>query len=339
MRAPRLLLSAAVLAAALGSLPGSARASVVERIVAVVGDRPILWSELVQRSKPLRIRIQMMVPPGPQQAAAESQVDKEVIQKLIDEELEAQAAEKAKITVSQEEIDNAIRNVAQAQGLKPEELIKEARIRMGMSEQDYREELRHQVLEGKMIQLRVKGRIRITEEDVRGMFERTVREERKRREYHPSWIVLRVLPGSSREAMEERRALAAELVRRARKGEDFAALARSYSDDTATRGDGGDLGIRAPQGTQAAVAGRRSVLSPELETVALSLDPGQVAEPVLVADALVILALESRQPSRYTTYEAAKQEMLQRLQAEILEKAKRKWLEEIKSKTHLEVRL
>ena len=45
------------------------------------------------------------------------------------------------------------------------------------------------------------------------------------------------------------------------------------------------------------------------------------------------------QPSRYTTYEEAKGEMLQRLQGEILEKAKRKWLEELKGRTHLDVRL
>ena len=56
-------------------------------------------------------------------------------------------------------------------------------------------------------------------------------------------------------------------------------------------------------------------------------------------DALVILNLQSRQASRYTTYDAAKQEMLQRLQTEILEKAKHKWIEEIKGKTHLDVRL
>src|SRR6185436_10194205 len=107
----------------------------------------------------------------------------------------------------------------------------------------------------------------------------------------------------------------------------------------ATRDLGGDLGIRAPQGSQAAASGKKQVLAPELETAVIALEPGQVAEPVEVGGALAILRLESRQPSRYTTYEAAKAEMVQRLQTEILEKAKRKWLEELKSHTHLDVRL
>jgi len=339
MRAlPRLVLAAAA-AAALGAAARPAGAVIVDRVVAVIGDRPILLSELRSRAKPFLLQVQQRVPPGPQQSAAESQVLKELIEKLIDEELETQAADKAKLTVTSEEIDNAIRNVAASQGLAASDLIREARVRSGMTEQDYRDEIRRQILEGKMIQLRVRGRVRITEEDVKAMYDRTVRDERKRREYHPAWLVLRILPGSSREAVEERRALASALVQRARRGEDFASLARAYSDDSATRAEGGDLGVRAPQGTQAAVQGKRQVLAPELEAAALSIEPGQVAEPVEIGGALVILTLLSRQPSRYTTYEAAKGEMVQRLQAEIVEKAKRKWLEELRARTHLDVRL
>jgi peptidyl-prolyl cis-trans isomerase SurA len=339
MRAPPRLALAATLAAALVGLAAPARAVVVERIVAVVGDRPILLSELRRRAKPFLLQVQAKVPPGPQQAAAESQVLKELIEKIIDEELELQAADKAKITVGSDEVDAAIRNVAQIQNMTVGELVREAKLRSGLSEIDYRDEIRRQILEGKMLQLRVKGRVRITEEDVKGMFERTLREERKRREYHPTWIVLRILPGSTREAVEERRALAAEILRKARAGESFAALAKAYSDDTATRDIGGDLGIRAPQGSQSAASGKRPVLAPELEAVVLPLEPGQVSEPVNVGEALVILSLISRQPSRFTTYEAARAEMLQRLQGEILEKAKRKWLEELKGRTHLDVRL
>ena len=340
MRAPaRLALVAAAFSAALVGRPSPAHAVIVERVVAVVGDRPILLSELRSRAKPFLLQVQAKVPPGPQQAAAESQVLKELIQKVIDEELETQAADKAKVTVTMEELDAAIRNVAQMQGMTMAELIHEARARSGMTEQEYREEIRRQILEGKMLQLRVKGRVRITEEDVKAMYERSVKEERKKREYHASWSVLRILPGWSREALAARRALAVEVVRRARKGEDFAALARSYSDDTSTRPEGGDLGIRAPQGTQAAASGKRAVLAPELENVVMALEPGEISEPVEAGDALVILSLQSRQASRYTTYDAGKQEMLQRLQTDILEKAKRKWLEELKAKSHLDVRL
>jgi peptidyl-prolyl cis-trans isomerase SurA len=316
-----------------------AEAVVVERIVAIVGDKAILLSELRERARPYLVAVQQKVPTGAQQAAAESQIFKELIEKMIDEELEAQAASKARVSVSTEEIDNAIQNIAASQGMTTEQLYKGALAASGMTRQEYREELRRQILEGKMVQLRVRGKVRISEEDVRTQFERTLREERRRREYRPSWIVLRIMPGSSPEAIAERKALAADLAARARRGEDFAELARKFSDDPETRDKGGDLGIRAPQGSPNAITGKRPVMAPELENVLLPLEPGQVAGPLQVGDAIAVLKLMDRQASRYTTLEAARGEMLQRLQAEILEKAKRRWLEDLKKRTHIDVRL
>ncbi|WP_437815746.1 peptidylprolyl isomerase [Sorangium sp. So ce1078] len=338
MRAPlRLALAGLIAAAALAS--PLAHAVVSERIVAVVGDRAILLSDLRQRARPFLLQIQARVPPGAQQAAAESQVFRELIQKMVDEELEGQAAEKANIRVTSEEIENAFRNIAAAEQTTVEELFRMARASSGLTEQEYRDEIRRQILEGKMLQLRVKGRVRLTEQDVQSAYDRLVREERRRREYHPAWIVLRILPGSSAEAIEERRALAAALADRARRGEDFAALARQFSDDSATRDEGGDLGVRAPQGTQAATTGQREVMAPELEAALMAIEPGGVTGPMRAGDAFVIMKLLSRQPSRFTTLEAARPEILQRLQAEILQKAKLKWLEELKRGTHVEVRL
>lgn len=327
------------MAAAFALHAAPARAVVVERIVAVVGDRPILLSELRQRARPFLAQILQKVPAGAQQAAAESQMFKELIERMVEEELEAQAADRAHISVSADEIDNAFRNIAAAQNKTVAKIFEDARVSSGLSDQDYRDEIRRQLLEGKMLQLRVKGRLRLTEDDVRATFDKVVREERKRLEYHPAWIVLRLPAGSSAEALEERQRLASQLVERARRGENFGSLARRFSDDTATRDAGGDLGTRAPQGTPAAVAGRRQVMAPDLEAALMALEPGQVADPMRAGDALVVLKLVERAPSRYTTLEASKPEMIQRAQGEVLERAKRKWLEELRRRTHLEVRL
>jgi peptidyl-prolyl cis-trans isomerase SurA len=264
---------------------------------------------------------------------------KELIERMVEEELEGQAADRAHINVTADELDNAFRNIAGAQGLTVGKLFEDARARSGLSEQDYREEIRRQILEGKMLQLRVKGHLRLTEDDVRSTYEKVVRDERRHLDFHPAWIVLRILPGSSPEAIAERRRLAAEIAARARRGEDFASLARRYSDDVATREAGGDLGNRSPQGSPAAVAGRRPVMAPELEAALMTMEPGQVAEPMRAGDAVVVMKLVSRAPSHYTTLEAARDEMIQRAQAEVLDKAKRKWLEELRRRTHLEVRL
>lgn len=316
-----------------------ARAIIVERIVAVVGDRAILLSELRERARPFLVQVRVKVPPGAQQAAAESQVLKELLNKMIDEELETQAAKKAGVTVKEEELNKALENIAASQGITVDALYKGATGQSGMTRQEYRDELRRQILEGKMIQLRVKGRVNLGEDDLKAMYERVVREEKRRREYRPAWIVLRIMPGSSPEAIAERKALAQDLAKRARGGEDFTELAKRFSDDPATRDKGGDLGIRAPQGSQAALTGKRPVMAPDLEAVLMGMEPGQVSNPVPAGDAIVVMKLLDRQASHYTSFEEARLEMMQRVQNEVMEKAKRRWLEDMRRRTHLETRL
>jgi peptidyl-prolyl cis-trans isomerase SurA len=331
--------AAVALAAAVFTVAPRSDAVVVERIVAVIGDKPVLLSELRARAKPFLLQVLQNVPAGAQQAAAQSQILKDMLEKMVDEELESQAAQRANITVSSQEIENAFENIAAAQGVQKEALFKAARARNGLTEQDYRDEMRRQILEGKMIQLRVKGRVRITEEDIKVMYDRVVREERRLREYHPAWIVLRLLPNSSPEAIAERKAQAEEIAARARKGEDFGKLAALYSDDSVTKDSGGDIGVRVPQASPSAAGGKGSVLAPELEAAVMPLEPGEIAAPVSVGQAIVVLKLISRQPSRYTGIKEARPEMIQRLQAEIMDKAKKKWLEELRRKTHVDVRL
>jgi peptidyl-prolyl cis-trans isomerase SurA len=340
MRLGQLLASSALALALVMGAARPANAIVVERVVAIVGDKPILQSELRNRSVPFLSQLEAKVPDGPQRAAAISQLNKDMLKKMIDEELEGQAAERAHVTITSEELDTALKNIAASQGLQLSDLFRAARTKMFFTEQYYRDEIRRQVLEGKMLQLRVKGRVpRITEQDVRQRYDKMLKEERAFRAFHPAWIVVRILPGSSPEAIEERHALATEIAEKARKGEDFAALAKKYSDDSLTRDLGGDLGIRAPNGTQEALTGQRQVLSPEIEAPVMQLEPGQIAAPLKVADAFVIVKLMSRAPSRFGAYEQSKGEVLNLLQAEFLEKSKRKWLEELKTRTHVVVRM
>ncbi len=325
------------LAAALA--PHDAHAIIVERVVAVVGDRPILLSELENRTRPFRLQILQKVPAGPWRSAAQDQINREMLQKMIDEELELQAAERAHVSVTTEEIDNAFKNIAASQNLSLPDLFREARTRSGLTEVEYREEIRRQILEGKMLQLRVKGRIRVTEEDVKQRCDRAIKDEKKLREYHPAWIVLRVMPGSSPAAEVERAQLAKQIVARARGGEDFATLVKIYSDDSSTKESGGDLGVRAPRESPNAQQGRRPTLSKEFEDELVKLEPGQVADPIRAGEGIVILKLLTRQEPHFKTCADARQEILALLQGEQFEHAKRKWLDELKLRTHIDVRL
>jgi peptidyl-prolyl cis-trans isomerase SurA len=181
----RLLKHALVLAVLtpLAALARPAHAEVVERVVAVVGERPILFSELRHRALPSLLRI-AAAGQGPSfVAAAESEAYKLILGRIIDDRLEERAAERARITVSPDEVDRGIENVATTNKITVRELLVEVN-RQGLTELDFREEIRRQILEGKLVELRVRARVHVTEADARESYERW-RQELAKQVDHP----------------------------------------------------------------------------------------------------------------------------------------------------------
>ena len=66
----------------------SARAVIVERVIAVVGERPILLSELLRRAHPFLYRIYASSQNQAQVAAAKTEMEKELLNKMIEYRLE-----------------------------------------------------------------------------------------------------------------------------------------------------------------------------------------------------------------------------------------------------------
>jgi peptidyl-prolyl cis-trans isomerase SurA len=319
---------------ALSAVAAAARSAIAERVVAVVGEHAILLSDMRQRARPFLMQIRQRAPAGAQQAAAESEMYKQLLERMVDERVEQQAAEKAHLTVTSEEIDAGLRNVAAQQGLTVEQLVQEA-AKTGLTPQEYRDEVRRQILEGKLLQLRVRGRVRVTEDDIRVTYNKLVQAERGRLGYRLAWIVLHVAPDATDAARADREQLAERLVATARARVDnkqrpveFADLARNFSDDTPTRGHGGDLGPRKP-----------GDLAQTIEDEAGKLDVGGVSAPFRFKDDLVIIKVVSRDPSQLPALEQAKDELLQRAYGEQMEKARKQWIDELRHATYVDVRL
>ena len=324
----------ALLAFLLLALASPARATVAERVVAVVGEHAILLSDIRQRARPFLLQIQQKVPSGAQQAAAESELYKQLLQRMVDERVEQQAADKAHLTVTTDEIDNGLRNVASQQGLTVEQLVEEA-LKTGLTVQEYRDEVRRQILEGKLLQLRVRTRVRVTEDDIKATYARLLQAERGRLGYRLAWIVLHIPAGSSQSARLDREDLAERIVATARAGVDaqanrieFAALARSFSDDSPTRPKGGDLGDHKP-----------GDFAQPIEDEAQKLEVGGVSPPFKFKNDIVIIKVVSRDRSQLPQVEDLRDELLQRTYSEQMDKARRQWIEEMRHGTHIDFRL
>ncbi|MCS6899564.1 MAG: peptidylprolyl isomerase [Myxococcales bacterium] len=324
---PSLILGCLILPFLVTVAPRNVQAGVVERVVAVVGRDAVLLSELRKRARPVLLQIYERFPAGPQRSAVESEMYKELLQQMVDEKLIQLAADRAQKRITSEEVDNGMRNLAAMQGLSQDDLIKAAK-NSGISEAELRAQVARQVLEQKMLSLRVMPRIRISSEDVKIGYQKLRREERRQLGFRLQWLVLVVPPGSSDEAKAERRQLAERIVDQARAGADFAQLVATYSDDGETRNKGGDLGPLKP--------GR---LAQPLEDAAMNLEVGEISPPIFHSNAYVILRVVERDASRLPPLDQAHDRIASEVYTERLQKARRQWLEELKRSTYVDVRL
>jgi len=273
------------------------------------------------------VRIQQQLPAGAQRNAATSQVFRDVLHRMIDEQLEQRAANRANIVVSAEEVDSAIGRIADQNGIPVEELVGEA-VRSGMSEKEYRREIRRQVLDAKLMNLRLQGRIRVTEDDLRAEYRSIVNSERQGLAFRVAWITLAIAPKAGPGEVAEVRELGEQIARRIREGADFAALAREYSTDATTRDAGGLLPRMKP-----------GQLPRALDRIVGSMDVGEVSSPVRVGNRLYVLRLIEREDSQLPTYEEAQGELQNRVYLRKMDLARRRWLDQLRRRTHVEIRL
>ena len=119
-----------------------------------------------------------------------------------------------------------------------------------------------------------------TEEELRREFETRSAGVQVRARH----ILLSFPPDATEAQRDSVEALARELRRRAREGEDFGALARQYSDDQGSASAGGDLGTFG-----------RGEMVPAFEEAAFALDSGEVSDPVETPYGLHVIKLEGRE--------------------------------------------
>jgi peptidyl-prolyl cis-trans isomerase SurA len=175
----RWVASVAVLALAGTTARATAQdpARVLERVVAVVGDDPILLTELRKHARPY---VEVWKESHPEAGSAdEGDIYKEILQLMIDTRFIEEEAARSGIKVTLAEIAERIRTTAQRHSLTVPEYLAAAR-KGGWTDNDLREEVRREVLEQKVLALRVVPRIPNYEalsEDVRK--ERMQTERRK----------------------------------------------------------------------------------------------------------------------------------------------------------------
>ncbi|HEX7663164.1 MAG TPA: SurA N-terminal domain-containing protein [Polyangiaceae bacterium] len=319
----RNVLAAGLVAAFSLAASHSANATIVERVVAVVGERPILLTDLRKRARPFLIHIIATTPNAAQQAAQESDMYRELLNRMIDDRLEEQAADKGHIVATSEEIDRGIRQKAESLNLSLKDLLAAAK-QQGLSEQEYRDEIRRQILEGKLIQLRVMSRVRVTDEDARAAYVHWRKETDGEKLTLVNLFVLRIPAGATPNDIAELQATAQKYADQAKRENNFCDLVKQFSSD--------------PKGCQHGLQGV-STLLPALQNLTAPMKEGDISPAEVFTDEQVVVVAQMQKAPHVPTFDEVKPQMKEQAMGEVVERQRKIWLDELRKNVYVDVRL
>lgn len=263
----------------------------VDRIVAVVGSEPILWSDVLVAVNQKRAQGLAF----PTDSAGQMAIAKEALEELIDAEILVQRAAHLKIEVTEEEaapqVDDQIRRIRE-QFPSDVDYRRELREAGFGTPEEYRrtlvEQVRRQMLQQRTFE-EMRKRLRpatVTQAEIDAAFE-TNRERLRQRPASVTFRQIVVAPKPSDASKAKARAKADSLLAEIRAGGDFEQIARRESMDPASKELGGDIGWNR----------RGSGLVAEFERAMFTLPPGRVSPIVETAFGYHIIRVDRIQPA------------------------------------------
>jgi peptidyl-prolyl cis-trans isomerase SurA len=306
------------------ALAGPAQARVVEKIAAVVGDEVVLSSEVEQQAAPFMQQI-AAINSATERAARAAALRREVLDRLIDEHLIEQQANELKLSVSSEDIDRTIEEIKKEHGLSDAQLAQELRTQQ-MDMKAYRVMLKEQIKRMRVINVAVGSKVTVSDNDVQGYYDRHIKSGNNT-QVKASHIFIAIPENADAATVIAKEAVARKLLNRAKAGEDFATLAKEFSEDPATRNEGGDLGYFG-----------RDMLPKPIEEMVFAMAIGEVRGPIRADRGFHVIKLIDKRAKDVKPLSDVKEEIRAQLRQKEMERQTKNYLAELRKRTLVDVR-
>ncbi|MGQ9368891.1 peptidylprolyl isomerase [Azospirillum sp. A39] len=261
---------------ALGPTPAAAQKTggggALEGIAAVVNDAAVSMSDVQAR-----VRLSLLNAGVPDSAETRQKILPQVLRQLVDERLQIQEAERLGISVPEADIEAGIARIAE-QVRMPVPQLKSFLSQRGVPLSTLNDQVRATIAWQRVMQRRARQEIVVGDDEIDAAVER-MKANIGKPEYRVAEIFLSIdRPGQE----DEVRRVAERLAEEIRRGANFAAIARQFS-QSAGAANGGDIGWVQP-----------GELTDELASALNKLQLGQMSPPVRSAGGYHLLLLRDR---------------------------------------------
>lgn len=304
-------------------LPATLRARVVDQLIAVIDGEPYTLRNVEQFAK---ARLKTDFPTGALTPINER--DGEVLEQFItDKLLEAEIRESG-ITVTDDDVNQYIEEVKKNNRLSDSDFTA-ALGREGMTVDGYKASVKTELGKTELVRRQVRSKVSVTDADVERYYQLNSKNYRSVERAHIRHILFSLSENAAPDVVESTLAKAREVHGRIEAGEDFAALAREFSEG-AGRSDGGDIGW----------VNRGTLIAGLDEAAFEKLAPGEVSEPFRTAMGYHIVKLEGRMGGNVQSLATVAPKIKAELEAKALEERYLKWLKtDLRRKHRVDIKL
>ena len=307
--------------------PAPTNIKIVEMIVAKVNGEIITKTELDHQRELLASELTKQNPTftPAQLEAATSQKEADELRDQIDQLLLVQKAKELSISVDAEVTKRIAALQADSKLIDPEEFHRWVQEGSGMPFEDYRNNMKNALLTQRLISQEVAYKIQLPQSELHDYYDKHKSEFVRQEEVYLSEILIAPKSSSDADAAAAEKK-AKEIMARARKGEKFGDLARSYS-DAPTAAQDGQLG-----------PSKRGDLRKEIEDIVFKANRGYVTDPMRTQNGWVILKVDERHDAGQAAFEDVQNEIMEKLYAPRMQPEIRKYLTKLREDAFIEIR-
>lgn len=247
---------------------------------------------------------------------------KKVLENLINMELLYQQAQKEGMKIDETVLNERLEGWKKR--FKDEEELKKVLERINLSEAELKTNMKRGMLIQEIISQKISPKISVSEEEAKLYYDTHINVFKKPDEVKASHILIKVEAKADEAQKAEARKKIEDIQKRVKKGEDFAALAKEFS-QCPSSAKGGDLGYF-----------RRGQMVKPFEDAAFKLKPGELSDIVKTSFGFHLIKVTDKKPGGTTPYETVKGRVEQFLKNEKTQKETELYLEEIKKDAKIE---
>jgi peptidyl-prolyl cis-trans isomerase SurA len=310
--------------ACMPAMTSAQNATLVDRIVAVVNDEIITLYDLDKEFEPYARNIKSLGYSEDKQITLLAKFRSDLLNKLIESALADQEIKKNKLEVTEAELNSTIERIKASRSMT-DETLREGLAQEGLTMDEYRSELKAQLLRSKLVNLEVKSKIVITDENVREYYNEHLEKYAGDKKYHlwNIYIAFSNMSGGS----QKKTALAKMENIRAKldQGMSFKDLLKDEA-ISALGANGGDLGLFLVK-----------ELSQEILAAIKNLKAGEYSPVIATGSVYQIIYLEKVIEAHSKSIEEVQAEIEEILYRESVDSKYQDWLKQLRNRSHIRI--